>query len=266
MIQIDPPGTILSKVIFSEIISAKKIDTFIEVGCGDAKYSEIVCKMGKAGYGIDFSKEAIKEASERMEFFISNQQYHLYYLDVMKESPKIKADLVFSLFVMEHIQEDIAFLKTLKTLLKPSGTLMIMVPARVDKWGIEDDTVGHIRRYSRNEIIEKFREVNLHCECVWSLGVPLVNILLHLSNLMIQTAGGQEQKNQPALLQTKGSGIRQIPYKTVFPSSFRFIFNKFTLYPFIMLQRLFVNTDFGLIILVTSHADDQAPNEPIMPR
>lgn len=50
--------------------------------------------------------------------------------------------------VVEHIQDDHAFLKNIHFLLKPSGFLYLTVPAFPALWSDEDMTAGHYRRYT----------------------------------------------------------------------------------------------------------------------
>lgn len=49
--------------------------------------------------------------------------------------------------VLEHIQDDIGFLKTLHNLMEPSGRLYITVPAYQALWSVVDEDSGHYRRY-----------------------------------------------------------------------------------------------------------------------
>ena len=55
--------------------------------------------------------------------------------------------------------------------------------------------------------------------------------------------------------QTELSGIREIPFKTVFPAWFRLILNRVTLYPLFILQRLFYRTNLGLTLLAVGRVD-----------
>jgi SAM-dependent methyltransferase len=49
--------------------------------------------------------------------------------------------------VLEHIQDDHAFLDTLHALLRPAGRLYLTVPAFQWLWSFEDVFAGHFRRY-----------------------------------------------------------------------------------------------------------------------
>ena len=59
--------------------------------------------------------------------------------------------------VLEHIQDDISFLKQIHQLLKDNGRLYITVPAYNFLFSSEDKHAGHFRRYTRKELCRKLR-------------------------------------------------------------------------------------------------------------
>jgi SAM-dependent methyltransferase len=54
--------------------------------------------------------------------------------------------------VLEHVPDDGSTLRRLCTLLKPSGKLLLLVPAHPALYGAIDDTVGHERRYGKRAL------------------------------------------------------------------------------------------------------------------
>lgn len=54
--------------------------------------------------------------------------------------------------VVEHIEDDAAFLALARPLLKPGGRLYLTVPAYSALWSAEDEYSGHYRRYSKDSI------------------------------------------------------------------------------------------------------------------
>lgn len=56
--------------------------------------------------------------------------------------------------VLEHIKDDTAFVKQLKTLLALEGMLYITVPAHNVLWSPEDVYAGHYRRYSMRRLVD----------------------------------------------------------------------------------------------------------------
>jgi SAM-dependent methyltransferase len=61
--------------------------------------------------------------------------------------------------VLEHIEDDVGFLRKIRSLLKKDGRLYLAVPAHRILWSIEDDFAGHYRRYALNDLNEKLESV-----------------------------------------------------------------------------------------------------------
>jgi SAM-dependent methyltransferase len=60
--------------------------------------------------------------------------------------------------VLEHIEDDIRFLKHLWDLLVPGGMLYLTVPAYQFLWSQEDIEGGHFRRYTLSNLEKKIRD------------------------------------------------------------------------------------------------------------
>jgi SAM-dependent methyltransferase len=56
--------------------------------------------------------------------------------------------------VMEHIENDLDFLKILRGKLTTDGRILLMVPAFMILWSSEDNAVGHFRRYTKASLTE----------------------------------------------------------------------------------------------------------------
>jgi SAM-dependent methyltransferase len=67
------------------------------------------------------------------------------------------ADAIYSVNVLEHIEDDHAVLHLLNAKLKSGGKLFIYVPAFQILYSSMDRKVGHFRRYGRTELNEKVR-------------------------------------------------------------------------------------------------------------
>ena len=57
-------------------------------------------------------------------------------------------DYIYSLNVLEHIEDDVAEVKALFKKLKPGGHVFFYVPAMAVLYSSMDEKVGHVRRYS----------------------------------------------------------------------------------------------------------------------
>jgi len=66
--------------------------------------------------------------------------------------------------VVEHIEQDQAFLGLINSYLPPGGRLYLTVPAYRALWSHEDVDARHFRRYSRHELHQLLRESGLEIE------------------------------------------------------------------------------------------------------
>lgn len=66
--------------------------------------------------------------------------------------------------VVEHIEDDLAFLRSIRELLKDGGRLYATVPAYSMLWSSEDEKAGHFRRYSLGEICTLLVSAGLNVE------------------------------------------------------------------------------------------------------
>lgn len=72
------------------------------------------------------------------------------------------ADAIYTMNVLEHIEDDLAALRTLNMKLRPGGRLLIYVPAFQILFSSMDRKVGHYRRYNKNELTRKVLQAGFH--------------------------------------------------------------------------------------------------------
>jgi SAM-dependent methyltransferase len=81
--------------------------------------------------------------------------------------------LVYTMNVLEHLQDDLEAVQSLRTVLRPGGRLVIYVPAFQVLFSSMDRKVGHVRRYRRRSLIDLVRTAGFtidHCVYVDSMG------------------------------------------------------------------------------------------------
>ncbi|MCX6253718.1 MAG: class I SAM-dependent methyltransferase [Bacteroidia bacterium] len=66
--------------------------------------------------------------------------------------------------VLEHIREDLDFLKNIRDVLKDKGMLYLSVPAYNFLWSEEDKISGHFRRYSKRTISNLLKSTGFKIE------------------------------------------------------------------------------------------------------
>ena len=70
-------------------------------------------------------------------------------------------DLVTSFDVVEHVDDDVAFLASMRDRLKPGGTVLVTVPAHAFLWSTFDEMNHHKRRYSRTGLVTALEAAGL---------------------------------------------------------------------------------------------------------
>ena len=80
------------------------------------------------------------------------------------ETPDRFFDLIYSLNVLEHIEDDVAAARMLYEKLKPGGRMLIYVPAFQFLFSSMDEKVGHHRRYDKSGLITVLRRAGFEID------------------------------------------------------------------------------------------------------
>lgn len=228
-----PTYLVKRKVILDFLMTLKEKD-FLEVGSGAGDLLSVLEKRGYSGLGIDLSAEAVELAKIRLKTGTVNTE--------TKGLDEVNGEysVVIASEVLEHHEDDIGFLNKLKERLKKGGYLLITVPAHMNKFGANDEFCGHIRRYEREELREKFKQSGLEPLFIYSYGVPIYNAMKPFYDRAIKK--GIQKETQLEKRTEKSGGMWLFTGMTAL---FNLLFNDITMSPFYFLQKLFFKTDLG---------------------
>lgn len=117
----------------------------LEVGCGVGSFTKRIIEHGSFEklLSIDISSDSVDYCRSRFKY--GNVSFRC--ADV--ESIDGKFDAIICMNVLEHIEDDLGALKRMLRLLKPTGTLFLLVPAHQALFCRFDVEGGHYRRYSK---------------------------------------------------------------------------------------------------------------------
>ncbi|MGH7736072.1 MAG: class I SAM-dependent methyltransferase, partial [Gemmatimonadales bacterium] len=73
-------------------------------------------------------------------------------------------DTVVALNVLEHIDDHVGALRTMRELVRPGGRVIILVPALPGIYGTLDRELGHFRRYTRRTLAAAYLAAGLTVE------------------------------------------------------------------------------------------------------
>jgi SAM-dependent methyltransferase len=86
--------------------------------------------------------------------------------------PAASADAVVAVNVMEHVEDDAAFLRHAARVLAPGGHALVFVPALPALYGSLDQAFEHYRRYTRGGLVARLREAGLEPVSVRYINLP----------------------------------------------------------------------------------------------
>lgn len=213
--------------------------TCLEFGYGAGDMLLLFAELGLTVYGFDFSEEAYRSAG----FRIADRPVLQKKISLCRDESEIHArhyDYIMAFEVLEHIEDDTSCLKKWRELLNDSGKLLISVPAHMSKWGPND--FGHYRRYERDGMSRLLWQSGFRILHFWNYAYPisiLLDVFLNKKRLIEQE---HELSNEEL---AKLSGITR--KKNVIN---RILAGNLLMYPFVFLQRLFLNYDFSSAYLI----------------
>jgi SAM-dependent methyltransferase len=116
-------------------------------------------------------------------------------------------DVVCAFEVLEHIADDALALKQWREYLRPSGWMLLSVPAHEDHFGAADELVGHYRRYSRAMLNDRLQNAGFEVVRLTRYGAGLGHALQRVRNLLAKRVLARRgQEGDTPEERTSGSG------------------------------------------------------------
>jgi SAM-dependent methyltransferase len=114
----------------------------LDAGCGSGRNMVELARRGTVT-GVELSETSVALAREReVGEVIAGSVLELPF-------PDASFDLIVSLDVIEHLQDDLSALREFRRTIAPGGALLVTVPAYQWLWSRHDEINYHHRRYTR---------------------------------------------------------------------------------------------------------------------
>jgi SAM-dependent methyltransferase len=129
--------------------------SILSVGCGPAEgLNWLVPFAGEGGKVVGLDAELIHARRLPAVDFVVGR---------LENAPLENSsfDVVLTLDVLEHLDDDMSGLREAVRLLKPGGLLLITVPALPSLWGGQDIVSEHRRRYTKRSLGQLLKEAGL---------------------------------------------------------------------------------------------------------
>lgn len=134
----------------------------IEVGAGIGTYTSVLLEKGaRSVLAVEPDPLGFERLKSR---FVADPRVSLSPASILGSDGAAiegEADLVVCQNVLEHIQADHEAFNELVTLVKPGGTLFLLVPANPWLFGSLDEKFEHFRRYRKADLEELARGADL---------------------------------------------------------------------------------------------------------
>ncbi|MBO0729928.1 MAG: class I SAM-dependent methyltransferase [Acidimicrobiaceae bacterium] len=146
--------------------------TILEIGCG----------LGSFGYRFATRAHYVGLEQDRDSFEVAESRIAPVGGRVLHGTPDMldpseTFDLVCAFEVIEHIADDHGALAAWTKRVNAGGSVLVSVPAWPDRFGPSDERVGHLRRYTPQNLDTLLREVGCqgvrHIVYGWPLGYAL---------------------------------------------------------------------------------------------
>lgn len=128
----------------------------VEVGAGTGEFSALLLREQPESLAVVEPSEMFAHLSEVTSDTVSITHYNkifAYAIDEIRE--KQRPDTILYVNVLEHIEDDAGELRLVYDTLEPGGRALIFVPALQQLYGKFDKQIGHFRRYTKRELVDK---------------------------------------------------------------------------------------------------------------
>lgn len=234
----NPPLTPMARLRWDVVrrLLPERPSRVLEVGCGQGAVAvRLAARHDYTGVELDEASSGV--ARERMASAgLSGRIVH----GPAEELPDAEQfDMVCAFEVLEHIDDDGAALKSWVSRVRPGGTVLLSVPAWQSRFGPMDETVGHFRRYSPEQMEQVLRDAGLTDIRTRLYGMPLGYLLEAVRNQIARRRAGMREESVEERTSRSGRLLQ--------PSDVAGGLVMVGAWPFQMVQRAFPTTGTGLV-------------------
>ncbi len=139
--------------------------TVLEVGGGIGNFTPELSRAATSLISLEPNEYCHRQLVEKVKD-LPNVVTHRATVEALDQIIPLTrhVDSVVLMNVLEHIQDDAAVLAKLQQRLKPTGRIVVLVPAGQWAFGSTDDRLGHYRRYTKPYSRELIARLGLEIE------------------------------------------------------------------------------------------------------
>jgi len=119
----------------------------IDIGAAGGGNTRVLRQHGWEAVALEYGAEGAEVAHDRG---LATLRGDATVLPLADDS----LDLVVAFDLLEHLPDDDAAVAEVRRVLKPTGTYLVAVPADPKLWSSHDEAVSHVRRYTREGLLD----------------------------------------------------------------------------------------------------------------
>ncbi len=135
------------RTLLARAVAGLRPGVALDVGAAGGGNTRVLLRRGWQACALEYGEDGAQICAERGVPVLRGDATRL---PVVPGS----LDLVVAFDVLEHIADDHAAAKDVFESLRPGGTFLVAVPCDPKLWSAHDVAVGHVRRYTRPELLD----------------------------------------------------------------------------------------------------------------
>jgi SAM-dependent methyltransferase len=137
------------RALISKAIQGIPPSRALDIGAGAGGNTRVLQAAGWEATALEYSDAGVELARARGVHVVQGDARSIPF-------PDDYFGLLVAFDVLEHIEEDDQVVAEIARVVRPGGKVLIAVPADPRLWSAHDEAIGHVRRYSRTELVALF--------------------------------------------------------------------------------------------------------------
>jgi len=137
----------------------------LEIGAGMGNLTRHLARRRKRYIATDIDQEHLSRLAARLRHLVHVEVRICNLTSAVDFGPLREAmDTVVCLNVLEHVEDDLSAVRNMASALESGGRVIVLVPHGQNLFGSLDVVLGHVRRYSHQQLRECLVRAGLQCE------------------------------------------------------------------------------------------------------
>lgn len=193
---VGPRHRLREQLLLRLFLKARPGPDVLNAGAGQGSFSLLLEREGFEVTSLDSSAEAIALLQQRVAGEVVRASLEKLPFAAGTFDAAVLGE------VLEHIENDLRALQEVARVVRPGGVVAISVPANPEYFGPSDRWAGHVRRYTREELLSVSGSAGLLVERCRAWGFPFSTLYhRYLYDRRIYRRGAEplRSSHQPAL-------------------------------------------------------------------